>query len=335
MTKLDRRSVLMGSAGIAGSAALGFSPFAEALAQEKIYKWGSSSLGSTGYQIIAVLAATASKHSKERHTSLATAGGSENMALLRDKQLEFGQTTSTDWYPAINGIGKYKDKPVNAVQMFSYTVWQCSPMVRADSTIKTLADLKGKRVMPATAGGATRGLWDTLFKVAGLEKDVRFTYGSWQETYDALAAGAVDCIPTLLTAGNPSGVMKKLETTHKVRVLPLDEDLIKKAQAANSGVLSAVVKPDTWPTLTGPTLMLSFGGIAATRPDVPKEVVYNLTKAVFDHAEEVRKTGGVALKDISAEFAVRYLLPAYPVHAGAAQYFKEKGVWRDELKIAG
>ncbi|MEZ5818597.1 MAG: TAXI family TRAP transporter solute-binding subunit [Hyphomicrobiaceae bacterium] len=334
MTDFDRRSVLK-TASLAGLATLTPSFVTSALAQDKIYKWGSSSLGSTGYQIIAVLAATASKHSKERHTSLATAGGSENMALLREKQIDFGQTTSTDWEPAIKGTGKFKGRPVEAVQMFAYTVWQCSPIVRADSPIKTLADLKGKRVMPATAGGATRGLWDALFKAAGVAQDVRMTFGSWQETYDALAAGAVDCIPSLLTSGNPSGVMRKLETTHKVRVLPIDEALIKKAKELNPGVLSATVKPATWPTLAAPTLMLSFGGIAATRPDVPKELVYNVTKAVFDNLTEVHQTGGVALKELSPEFATSYLLPAYPVHAGAAQYFKEKGVWRDDLKIAG
>ena len=82
-------------------------------------------------------------------------------------------------------------------------------------------------------------------------------------------------------------------------------------------------------------MMVSFGGIAATRTDTPAELVYTVTKAVFDHADEVKKTGGVALRQFSAEFATRFLLPAYPVHAGAAQYFKEKGVWRSELKVAG
>ncbi|MEZ5850671.1 MAG: TAXI family TRAP transporter solute-binding subunit [Hyphomicrobiaceae bacterium] len=335
MSQPDRRSLLKGAAGAAGASLLAPSLLTDALAQAKIYKWGSSSLGSTGYQIIAVLAATAGKHTKEQHTSLATAGGSENMALLREKQIDFGQTTSTDWEPAIKGQGKFKDKPVPAVQMFAYTVWQCTPIVRADSPIKTLADLKGKRVMPATAGGATRGLFDALFKAAGIHDQVKFTFGSWSETYDALASGAVDCIPSLLTVGNPSGTMKKLETTHKVRVLPLDEALIKKAQALNSGVLSAVIQPKTWPSLAQPTLMLSFGGIAATRADASKELVYNVTKSVFENIGEVHKAGGIALRDLDPAFATRYLLPAYPVHAGAAQYFKEKGVWRDDLKIAG
>jgi TRAP transporter TAXI family solute receptor len=335
MTNFDRRSVLAGLGGAAGAFALpGLDGLTPAFAQDKIYRWGSSSLGSTGYQIIAVLAQSASKHSGQRHSSLATAGGTENMALLREKQIEFGQTTSTDWEPAITGVGRFKDKPVPAVQMFAYTIWQCQPMVREDSPIKTLADLKGRRVMPATAGGATNGLFQALFKAAGVE-GINFTYGSWKETYDALAAGSVDCIPTLLTAGSPAGVLRQLTTTHKVRPLPVSAELIAKAREINPGVMSFTVTPATFPSLKEPTLMLSFSGIAATRADTPADTVYNVVKAIFDNAEDVRKTGGVPLANIQPKFATEHLIGRFPVHAGAARYFKEKGVWRDDLKIAG
>jgi hypothetical protein len=336
MSGSTRRSVIQGLGATAGAGVL--MPWLGGLSAaqaSKIYQWGSSSLGSTGYQIITVLAAAASRHSGARHASLSTAGGAENMALLGEKIIDFGQTTTTDWYPAINGKGRYEGKPVDAVQMFSYTIWQCTPMVRADSDIKTLADLKGKRVMPATAGGATNGLWQTLFEAAGIKDDVNWTYGSWKESYDALAAGAVDCIPSLLTSGAPSGVLQQLETTHKVRILPIDQALIDKAQEMNPGVMGATITPDIWKSLSEPTLMVSFGGVLATRPDVPEDVAYAVTKAIYDNAEFVRQRGGVPLKDITAEFATKYLMKAYPVHAGAAKYFKEKGVWRDDLKIAG
>ncbi len=337
MSETTRRNVVLGLGASAGAAALAplTGGISAAHAAGKIYQWGSSSLGSTGYQIITVLAASASKFSKERHASLSTAGGAENMALLGEKIIDFGQTTTTDWDPAINGKGRYEGKPVNAVQMFAYTIWQCTPMVRADSDIKTLADLKGKRVMPATAGGATNGLWTTLFEAAGLKDDVNWTYGSWNETYDALASNAVDCIPTLMTAGDPSGVLQRLETSHKVRILPISEELIAKAQKMNPGVASATITPESWKSLPGPTLMVSFGGVLATRPDVPEDVAYAVTKAIFDNTDFVQKRGGVRLKDIRLDFATKYLMPAYPVHAGAAKYFKEKGVWRDDLKIAG
>lgn len=329
MSSTTRRTVLKGISAGAGGLALGGLP---AHASNKVYQWGSSSLGSTGYQIITVLAAAASKFTDGRHASLSTAGGAENMALLGEKIIDFGQTTTTDWHPAINGLGRYDGNPIDAVQMFSYTIWQCTPMVRADSDIQTLDDLKGKRVMPATAGGATTGLWTTLFEAAGLKDEVEWTYGSWRESYDALASGAVDCIPSLLTAGNPSGILQQLETTHQVRVLPVSEELIAKAEALNPGVKSATIGPDTWESLPEPTRMVSFGGVLATRPDVSEDVTYGITKAIYENAEFVRKRGGIKLKDITTEFATEVLMPAYPVHAGAAKYLKEIGVWRDDLK---
>jgi uncharacterized protein len=319
MTNLTRRAILTGLGGAAGVSALGpvLGNADKAFAASKIYQWGSASLGSTGYQIITVLSAAASKFSGERHASLSTAGGAENMALIGQEVLDFGQTATTDWYPAINGEGRYKGKPVKATQMFSYTVWQCSPLVRADSGINSIEDLAGKRVMPATAGGATTGMWHTFFEAAGMKDKVNWTYGSWNETFDALASGAVDCIPGLLTAGNPSGGIQRLETTHKLKVLPVSAELIDQT---------------TWKTVKDPTLMLSFGGVLVARPDVPEEVAYAVTKSIYDNAEFVRKRGGVKLKDVTLKFATEFLMPAYPVHAGAAKYFKEKGVWRPELK---
>lgn len=334
MSILTRRTLLQGIGGAAGAAAM--TPLLGGGAQAaKIYQWGSSSLGSTGYQIITVLSAAASKFSEDRHASLSTAGGAENMALIGEGILDFGQSTTTDWHPAINGLGRYEGKPVNAVQMFSYTVWQCTPMVRADSGIETLEDLVGKRVMPATAGGATTGLWNTLFEAAGIKDKVDWTYGSWSESYDALASGAVDCIPSLLTAGNPSGVMQRLETTHELKILPISEELVAKAAEMNPGVKSAMVSPDTWASLKEPTRMVSFGGVLAASPEISEEVGYTVTKSIYENAEYVRKRGGVKLKDINSDFALEFLMPAYPVNAGAAKYFKEIGIWDDKFTIHG
>ena len=329
-----RRKVLQGAAKLtAGGAALAaFGPASPAEAA-KIYQWGSASLGSTGYQIITVLAAAVTKHSDLRCSSLSTAGGAENMALLGEGIIDFGQSTTTDWMPAIKGLGRYK-KPVKAYQMFSYTVWQCTPMVLADSDIMTLEDLAGKRVMPATAGGATAGMWKTLFEAAGIADKVKWTYGSWTESYNALKSGAVDCIPSLLTSGNPSGRMIELEVARKVRMLPISAELIAKAAAMNPGVMEATVTPETYKSLAAPQRFVSFAGILAVHPRIDEETGYAVTKAVYDNAAEVRKKGKVQLKDVEIDFATKYLMPAYPVHPGAARYFKEKGVWRDELTIA-
>ncbi|MDA0991088.1 MAG: TAXI family TRAP transporter solute-binding subunit [Verrucomicrobia bacterium] len=310
-------------------------PFSDALAAQKIYQWGSASLGSTGYVIITALAAAVNKFSepKLRNSSLSTAGGAENMALIGEGVLDFAQTTSTDWLPATKGTGRYKDNPVKIMQMFSYTAWNLSPMVRADSGIKTLADLAGKKIMPASAGGATTGMWHTLFKAAGLFDKVNWTYGSWTETYGAIKSGAADCIPINLTNGRNSPLVTELEVSNiPMRVLDIPEDVVKKAQALNPGLLSAVVQPGGIKFLDKPTRLVTLGGILGVHPRVDAETAYNVTKTILDNADFIRKKG-VQLQDVSPEFATQQLIANYPVHPGAARYLKEKGVWRDDLTV--
>jgi len=332
----SRRRFIRNTGGLALGAgtlaALG--PMAPALAQNKILQWGSASLGSTGYVIITVLAATVNKFSKLRNSALSTAGGAENMALLGEGILDFGQSTSTDWQPAIDGTGRYEGSPVKAYQMFSYTAWNLSPMVRADSGINSVQDLIGKKVMPASAGGATTGMWHTMFKAAGIFDKVDWNYGSWNETYGAIKTGAADCIPILLTNGRPSARVRELEAAGiGMKVLDIPEDLLAKAQEMNPGLLSMVVEPGNVKWLDKPTRLASIGGILAVHPRVDEETAYQVTKAVLDNVQYVTSKGS-ELQDVSLDFATKYLIPKYPVHPGAARYLKEKGVWRDDLTVA-
>ena len=335
-TDPSRRRFIKNTGGLALGAgtlsALG--PFSGALAQNQILQWGSASLGSTGCVIITVLAATVNKFSKLRNSALSTAGGAENMALLGEGIIDFGQSTSTDWKPAIDGTGRYEGSPVKAWQMFSYTAWNLSPMVRADSGINSLEDLVGKKVMPASAGGATTGMWHTLFKAAGIYDKVNWNYGSWNETYGAIKTGAADCIPTLLTNGRPSARVTELEASGiEMKVLDIPEELLTKAQAMNPGLLSMVVEPGKVKFLTKPTRLASMGGVLAVHPRVDEETAYQVTKAVLDNVAYVTSKGS-ELQDVSLEFATKYLIPKYPVHPGAARYLKEKGAWRDDLTVA-
>ena len=244
--------------------------------------------------------------------------------------MDLGQTTSSGWSLATAGEKPFVEK-VALEQMFSYTIFQTSPMVRADSPIKTAKDLAGKRVMPAGAGGATALMFRLLMQAAAV--NVNWTFGSWRETYDAMKAGAVDCIPTLMTNGRMSPIMTELTATQEMRPVLITDDLVKAAQKENPGILVSTVEPAQWNTLKEPAQLITESGILATTPRLGADAGYAITKAVFDNAEEIRGAGA-QLRDIAPDFATKFLLPGFPVNAGAARYFKEKGVWRDDLTIA-
>lgn len=332
---VSRRRLFELAGGLAaGAAVLGaLGPVLPARAAERTLRWGSSSLGSTGYVIIEALASTVSRHTDIKNSSLATAGGAENMALIGSGQLELGQTTSSDWKLATEGLPPFRS-PVEAQQMLSYTVWNIPLLVRADSGIESVADLAGKRVMPAQAGGGTALMVKTLLEAAGVADKVRWNYGSWNDTYNAFKSGAADAVAAVLTSGRPSPQVTEVQSAVALRVLPFEEEVLQKARQINPGILRAEVTPQQWNAVGDKTLMIpSIAGILAVRPDIDAETGYKIVKAIYDHAEDVRKVG-IQLQDVRPDFATKYLMAEYPVHPGAARYFKEKGLWRDDLQVA-
>ncbi|RAI02286.1 hypothetical protein DLJ53_13050 [Acuticoccus sediminis] len=326
--KLNRRQLLAAGAAVP----LAASGVGRAFAQSPVL-FGSASLGSTGYVIIETISAVVNKHSDLRTSSMSTSGGAENLQLIGQDMIDFGQSASNDYKAAMAGEGRFK-QPIKVQQSFAYTAWATVPMVRADSGIETARDLAGKRVSPSTAGGSTRQTWEMMTDFLGVKDKINWTYGSWREIYDAFRSGALDCVPALLAGGRPSPLLQELMASVELKGIGWPEDAIVHANTINPGISRYEADPELWAAVTEPTPCTATIGLLATHPRVTDEVGYAVTKAVFDHAEEVRNVS-MELRNIDLEYAVKYMMPFVPVNPGAAQYFKEKGVWRDDLTIAG
>lgn len=327
---LSRRGAL--KAGLAGLAASTAAFRTTSVLAQQSLQWGSSSVGSTGYVIMEGLANTVNRHTDLQNASMATSGGTENMQLFAEGIIQLGQTTSTDWKPAAEGMEPYP-APIEVHQMFAYTLFNCTPMVRADSEIQTLEDLRGKRCMPSPAGSSTATMWQILFEAAGILDDIEWTYGSWRESYDALRGESVDCIPSLLTNGRPSPILSELTATTPVRILPIPDEVFQKAKELNPGVAVGTLPIGDIEGLDGAEKAASFSGVLAAAPDLDPEVAYQVMQAIFENEEDVRALG-VQFEDIQLDFAVEYLVEGFPVNKGAAKYYKEKGVWKDSLTEA-
>src|SRR3546814_2238055 len=89
---LSRREALrFGLAGLAAGGAAGF-PTTSVLAQQSL-QWGSFSIGSTGYVIMEGLAKTVNRHSDLQNASIANSGGSENMQIFHDGDIQDRKST--------------------------------------------------------------------------------------------------------------------------------------------------------------------------------------------------------------------------------------------------
>jgi TRAP transporter TAXI family solute receptor len=327
--RANRRDLLRAGAGLVVGSSLGLG-WRPVVAQDRPLRWGSASLGSTGYVIIEALASTVSRVTDVKGASVATQGAVENMALLGRSELDLAQTTSLDWQPARDGEAPFKQK-ITPVQLLSYAVWNMHPLVRADSGLNRIEDLVGKRISPGPAGGITTVMWRQLFQKAGLHDKVRWTHSSWRETYDGFKAGAIDCIASILVDGKPSTIVSELETTVKLKPLRVEEALINEAAKGNPGAFAFNLTPENWKLIEAPMPTPSCSGIIGARPEmVSNEMGYKIVKAVYDNEEDIRRISK-DLDMIRVGLATRYLLKGFPVNGGAARYYRERGVWREDL----
>lgn len=326
----SRRAFLLSLSGSAFAAA----PFLSGCEprEHRVYRWGSASLGSSGYVIMEAFAQTVNRHTELVNASLATMGAAENLALVESGELEFAHATSVDMVVAAAGLTPYP-RPARFQQMFAYANWRMPPIVRARSSLRTLDQLVGKRYSPSTHGSGAAVLHHTLMAAAGLDDRIKWSYGSWNEVYDAFKMRRLDVVVGVITNGALSARLIEAEASEEILPLEIPQDAMARARRANPGIFADRVGPDMWPSLKKPTDMPMTTGILAATPALNAEEGYAITKAIFSNAPELRKLG-LALKNVDLDFAVKHLMPDFPVNAGAATYFKEKGVWNDALATA-
>jgi len=325
----DRRQFMAGLASTVGAVALG--P-AAALSQASNLRWGSASLGSSGYVILEAMSHVCNKYMEQKSSVFATTGTLENFALMDGEELEFCHTTSFDWQLAHQGQKPFK-APINANQMFAYIQWLIPPLVNADSDIMKVEDLAGHSFGAATPAAGSTQMAKLMLKEAGVLDEIDWVYGGLGEVYESFSVGNTDSVYGVFTNGTPLNLITQLELTRKMRALEYSEEVLDRVNAINPGIVIGELTPENWPALERPVRTPKITGILGSDDRVTPEVGYEVTKTILNNAEEVRSFG-VPLAGVNPEDAVRNLLPAFPVNAGAAQYFKEQGTWREELIIA-
>jgi TRAP transporter TAXI family solute receptor len=191
----------------------------------------------------------------------------------------------------------------------------------ADSGIKTLADLKGKRVAVGAPKSGTELNARDIFKAAGMSyKDfAKVEYLSFGESVELIKNRQLDA--TLISAGLGVAAIRDLATALKIAIVPIGTDVVAK-------IGEAAYQPGTVPANTYqgqaeavPTVVVQ--NFLVTHEGVPAEAVYKMTKAMFDNLADLHAAHAAA-KAISKEAAPK--APPVPLHPGAEKYYKEVGL---------
>jgi TRAP transporter TAXI family solute receptor len=255
-----------------------------------------------------------------------TAGSVYNINTIRAGDLDMGVAQS-DWqYHAYNGTSKFKDagpfKELRAV--FSVHPEPFTVVARADSGIKNIDDLKGKRVNIGNPGSGQRGTMEVLMKAMGWDKST-FSLASELKSAEqskALCDNKIDAM--VFTVGHPSGSIKEATTTCESVLVNISGPVIDKLVAENDYYRSAVIPGGMYRGNPDDTTTFGVGATFVSSTATSAETVYTVVKSVFENMDSFRKLHP-AFANLKASEMIKDGLSA-PLHDGAAKYYKEAGL---------
>jgi len=308
---------------------LGSTP-TETQAKSTFVTIGTGGITGVYYPTGGAIAKIVNKKRKEygiRCTVESTGGSVFNINAIMAGDLEFGVAQSDRQYQAVKGIADWKDKgPQKDLRaVFSIHAETVDLIAAVDANINSLADLKGKRVNIGNFGAGFRQNAIDALEANGLnwEKDFHAESLKAAEAPGLIQDGRIDA--AFYTVGHPSGYYKEATSgTRKIKFVPIkniDSLLAKYPYYAKASTLmknypGAENKEDAVPT---------FGVKATfvTSAKVPDNVVYAITKEVFDNFKDFSKLHP-AYAGLTKEAMLTGL--SAPIHPGAMKYYKEAGL---------
>jgi uncharacterized protein len=297
-------------------------------------RWGTASLGSTGHVIITgVTTIVSSKLQNIRISSQTTQGSIENPRLMSNKEIEFAVINADSASLAVRGEKPYT-KPVDMQFLFTNYTNSVVFVTRKDSGIKTMEQLKGKRVSVGPPGSGGLMLATSVLKHGyGLWDNVKRVYLAYGDQGGALNDKNIDAMMAHLNSGKPASYLNEVDSTSSdLYILGISDEAMKNIQKVEPFQFGRILKAGSMKNLDRDILSMTNAQMNFARADIPEDVVYAVMKTFFDNAPELDKFH-VMGKDLRPETAMDGALKEIPVHPGAAKYFKEKGVWKEGYKI--
>jgi uncharacterized protein len=258
-------------------------------------------------------------------TAEVTAASVDNMYLILKKGTDFAFTMTDTAWDAYNALGKqFKVKvPVRTVAVLYPN--NMHVVTIEGKGIEKVADLKGKRVSTGAPGSGTEVVAVRVLEAAGLnpDKDVKRDKLSVAESAGALKDGKIDAF--LWVGGIPTAGVLDLAATPgiKMKLIPHADLLPKMAEKYGPIYVKAVIPAKTYPGQTKDVPIVAVWNVLVCNESLPENVVYDVTKVLFEHQNEI-----VAVhRDASYMTLQAQASGASPIpfHPGALKYFKEKG----------
>ena len=293
---------------------------------QQFFRIGTGGTAGTYYPVGGMIANAVSQPGKIVATAQATNGSVANVNGVAGGALEsgFSQSDVATW--AYTGTGVYEGKPkVTDLRMIANLYPESIHLVvKKGSGIKSVSDLKGKRVALDEPGSGTLVNARIVLAAYGVkESDIKPEYIKPNQAGDKLKDGALDAF--FFVGGAPAGAIAELASSGAgIELVPLAGPQADALRKTNPYLAVDTIAAGTYKDVPAVQTM-AMGAQWVTSAKADTETVYQITKALYGKAAQDTLAAGHAKgKFITKENAVKGV--GIPFHPGAEKFYKEAGL---------
>ncbi|MBW2306684.1 MAG: TAXI family TRAP transporter solute-binding subunit [Deltaproteobacteria bacterium] len=296
-----------------------------AFAAKKFITLGSGSPGGVYYPLGGGMAVIIQKTVPGIRCAAESTGASvENSRLVGAGETDMGMAMGSVAYKATKGLEPFK-KPLPLFALFQMYPAPEHIVVLKSSNIKTVRDMKGKKVSIDVPGSGCSTMAKAILKEYGfdLKKDLKIANLSQSESVQALKDGIIDV--AFFNFAYPASAVMDLCATRDIDLVPLEPEMVEKLTKKYGYYIKSLIPGKAYADEDRDVLCLGDSNVMVANKNMPDELAYKIVKAIFENVS----TGKYALKNIhpiAAQLTPQNAVNSpIPLHPGALKYFKEKG----------
>lgn len=311
------------SAAMALSAMLVSAP---AVAEQKFVTIGTGGVTGVYYAVGGAICRLVNKDRVKNNLrcSVESTGGSGyNVNTIKIGELDFGMAQSDVHYQGYKGTAAFKEPFPEMRSVFSVHPEPFTLVARKEANINGFADFKGKRLNIGNPGSGTRSAMNELLTAMNM-KVSDFSLASELKADEhgaALCDNKIDGF--FFGVGHPSANIQDPTTACGAKLVPITGPGIDALVKKNPYYAYATIPGGVYANNPQPTKTYGVMATMISSTKVPADVVYIVTKAVFDNFDEFKKLHP-AFAHLDPKSMIADGLSA-PLHEGALRYYREKG----------
>ncbi len=256
--------------------------------------------------------------------SQATGASVENIGLVASGETEVGFVQNDVTYYAWEGIESFKNKErVRNIRGLSVLYPEVIQIIATEeSGIKSIEDLKGKRVAVGGPGSGTEVNARQILEVYNMTyDDIKADFLSFSEAADQIKNKQVDA--AFVTAALPTSAVTEVTQTAKVNIVPIQKEKVEELSKKYPYYTDVNIEAGTYKSNDDDVLAAAVMAMLVVPENLDEDLVYELTKQLYEQKHVIEESHARG-KDIKLENALKGM--PIDVHPGALRYYEEVGI---------